>query len=120
MPTQAAKWTCDIITSSGNQLNEDGEPVPSERLELWRRDPVECMKELMGNPIFEKSLEYAPQKHFTDEEANNRVFDEMWTGDWWWDTQVNWSSCNSEDALTEIITEKDTHRIYHCPPYPII
>jgi len=62
--------------------------MSSEKLELWRRNPVECMKELMGNPIFKDALEYAPQKHFSDEEGTNRVFDEMWTGDWWWNTQV--------------------------------
>lgn len=77
LPTQAAQWTCDIVTSPGNLFNDEGEPVPSERLELWRRDPVECMKELMGNPIFKEFLEYAPQKHFKDEEGEIRVFDEM-------------------------------------------
>ena len=64
MLTQTTKWTCDIITLHGNQLTDEGELVPSERLELWRHDPVECMKELMGNLIFENSLEYTPQKHF--------------------------------------------------------
>lgn len=59
------------MTSPGNLLTDDGEPVPPERLELWRRDP---------------------QKLFTDEEGNNRVFDEMWNGDWWWNTQVE--SCH--------------------------
>ena len=103
LPTQAAGWTCDIITSTGNQVNNEGEPVPSERLELWRRDPVECIKELMGNPAFKNSLEYAPQRHFMDKEGRNRVFDEMWTGDWWWNTQVNLSICNSEIKLTQVI-----------------
>ena len=69
--------------------------MPSERLELWRRDPVECMKELMGNPMLKEYLRYAPQKCFTDEEGKNRVFDEMWTGDWWWNTQVVKSSSTS-------------------------
>ena len=49
----------------------------------------------MGNPVFENSLEYAPQKQYMDKEGNIRVFDEMWTGDWWWNTQVNdQSNCN--------------------------
>jgi Plavaka transposase len=90
----------------GNQLNDEGEPVPSERLELWRRDPVECMKELMGNPLFKESLEYIPQKQYMDEEGKNHVFDEMWTGDWWWNTQVNLSTCNSEYELTEQLLKK--------------
>ena len=122
LPTQATRWTCDIVTSPGNQLTDDGEPAPPERLELWRRDPVECMKELMGNPIFKESLEYAPQKHFTDEEGNNRVFDEMWTGDWWWNTQVKLLfTYNSEHELTrDFIKEKVTNRVDRRPPYSII
>ena len=88
LPTQATGWTCNIVTSAGNRVNDAGEPVPSERLELWRCDPVECMKELMGNPILKDYLRYTPQKCFTDEEGKNRVFDEMWTGHWWWNTQV--------------------------------
>ncbi|KAG0691509.1 hypothetical protein DFH29DRAFT_986262 [Suillus ampliporus] len=40
------------------------------------RDPVECIRELMGNPEFDHMVSYAPE----------RVrFDEMWTGDLWWE-----------------------------------
>jgi hypothetical protein len=63
-----------------------------ERLELWRRDPVDCIKELMGNSILKGFLKYAPERHFTDKEGTNRIFSEMWTADWWWDAQVNLSS----------------------------
>jgi hypothetical protein len=123
LPTQATGWTCDIVTSPGNRLNDEGDPVSSERLELWMRDPVECMKELMGNPIFRKYMEYAPQKHFLDEEGKNRVFDEMWTADWWWNTQVKLqSTCNSESeqANRNLIKEKVTNCVNHRSPYYLI
>ncbi|TCD60672.1 hypothetical protein EIP91_009706, partial [Steccherinum ochraceum] len=32
-------------------------------------------------------MRYAPQKVYEDCMAKNRVFDEMWTADWWWDLQ---------------------------------
>jgi Plavaka transposase len=102
LPTQATRWSCDIITSTGDLLTDEGEHAPSERLELWRRDPIECIKELMGNPLYKESLEYAPQRHYMDEEGNIRVFEEMWTGDWWWNTQVNMSTCNSEHKHHEV------------------
>jgi hypothetical protein len=95
LPTQGASWTCDIVTSPGNQLNEEGELMAPERLELWRRDPVECVRELLGNPAFRNVLKYAPERHFMDEEGKNRMFDEMWTANWWWDTQVNPISCRT-------------------------
>ncbi|KAF8152285.1 hypothetical protein B0H34DRAFT_111607, partial [Crassisporium funariophilum] len=58
-----------------------------EELELWMRDPVECVRELMGNPAFKNFMAYAPEHIFTDEAGTKRVFDEMWTADWWWNTQ---------------------------------
>ena len=27
--------------------------------------------------------------HITDNAGKERVYDEMWTADWWWDTQVS-------------------------------
>ncbi|KAJ7662855.1 hypothetical protein B0H17DRAFT_1185009 [Mycena rosella] len=44
-------WKCEIVTAAGNQLDENDEMM-KEDLELWKRDPVECIKELMGNPAF--------------------------------------------------------------------
>lgn len=59
-----------------------------EQTELWYRDPVECVKSLIGNPGFKDYISYVPERVFVDDEGKVRLFDEMWTGDWWWDTQV--------------------------------
>lgn len=34
-------------------------------------------------------MKYTPEKHYEDEELENRVYDEMATGDWWWEVQVS-------------------------------
>jgi hypothetical protein len=34
-------------------------------------------------------MRFAPEKAYEDSDAKNRIFDEMWTGDWWWDLQVS-------------------------------
>lgn len=52
-------------------------------------DPVECIKELIGNPAFCNQMHFEPERVYEDEEGKSRVFDEMWTGDWWWETQVS-------------------------------
>jgi Plavaka transposase len=62
--------------------------MPAESLELWRRNPVDCIKELFGNPAFKNVMRYAPERHYADQEAKIRVYDEMWTADWWWERQV--------------------------------
>lgn len=45
----------------------------------------------MGNPALKNYMKYAPERVYEDDEGTNRVFDEMWTGDWWWNTQVRFS-----------------------------
>ncbi|KAI5980843.1 hypothetical protein EDD15DRAFT_2185860, partial [Pisolithus albus] len=79
-------WTCEMIDVEGDIVAEDG-TLKHERLELWRRDPVECVRELMGNPAFREVMSYVPERAYTDAKGENRIYDEMWTGEWWWDVQ---------------------------------
>ena len=83
-------WTCEIIELAGDQVVEDGSTLV-EDLELWRWDPVECVNELMGNPAFKEYISYVPERVYTDDTGQDRIYDEMWTADWWWETQVSWS-----------------------------
>lgn len=77
-----------MVTVTGNRKDEEGKFM-TEELELWLRDPVDCVKELIGNPSFRESMAYAPEKAFaTDDPEGDRIYDEGWTGDWWWQTQV--------------------------------
>jgi hypothetical protein len=71
----------------GDRTGEDGKKM-FEELELWRRNPVECIQELLGNPALDGDIAYAPVQCFTDKDGTNRVIDEGWTADWWWKTQV--------------------------------
>ena len=81
-------WFCEIVDLAGDQVGEDGRTLV-EDLELWRRDPVECVSELMGNPAFKDYISYVPEHVYTDEAGQDRIYDEMWTADWWWKTQVS-------------------------------
>lgn len=89
---QGGEWFHEIIEVVGDRTDEDGKPM-TEELELWRRDPVECVRELIANPTFKGHMAYAPERVFEDEEALCRILEEMWTGNWWWKTQVSsrWS-----------------------------
>ncbi|EPQ55685.1 hypothetical protein GLOTRDRAFT_28174, partial [Gloeophyllum trabeum ATCC 11539] len=76
IPTRGAKWHRDIITVGGDRFNEDGK-IMKENLELWRRDPVKCIRELIGNPAFREKLAYVPERVYRDETSRTRVYDEM-------------------------------------------
>ena len=68
--------------------NDEGGSRMVEHLELWFRDPVECVRELLSNPAFIDFISYGPEYVYSDSEGKERIFDEMWTGDWWWEMQV--------------------------------
>ncbi|KAF9071487.1 hypothetical protein BDP27DRAFT_1361830 [Rhodocollybia butyracea] len=91
LPKVRGGWTCRELEVVGNIMQKglDGEDVPmKEGLELWMRNPIDCVKELMEDPRFKDHMRYAPEKMFTSEDTNIRAIDEMWTADWWWETQV--------------------------------
>jgi hypothetical protein len=82
-----AEWKLRVIKVKGDLVDKDRECM-GEELELWFRDPIACIKELLGNPTFKDQLCYTPEKHFTDENQAERVYKEAWQGDWWWEIQV--------------------------------
>ena len=50
---------------------------------------MECVEELLGNPALQGVMVYMPEHVYADAKGENRIYDEMWTGDWWWETQVS-------------------------------
>ncbi|KAG1819370.1 hypothetical protein EV424DRAFT_1323500, partial [Suillus variegatus] len=84
----ATKWKLKKISMVGNRTANDWQQE-TEDLELWLCDPVDCIRELMSNPDFDRCVLYAPEKAFAAKEGKTHVFDDMWTGDWWWEMQVS-------------------------------
>lgn len=81
-------WKCEEVGVTGDLLDDDGQ-TRSENLELWFRDPVDCVRELMGNPAFRDVMRYAPERLFTGDSGDDTVTNEMWTAKWWWKIQVS-------------------------------
>ncbi|KAH7907715.1 hypothetical protein BJ138DRAFT_1014064 [Hygrophoropsis aurantiaca] len=103
------KWDCEEITIQGDCVDNNGKPL-TETLELWHRDPVEIMKELVGNPLFKDVMAYEPQRLFVDAEGENRVINEMWTADWWWNLQ---SRLPDGATIAPIILSSDKTQLSH-------
>ncbi|KAJ7274667.1 hypothetical protein C8J57DRAFT_1062559 [Mycena rebaudengoi] len=85
------KWECRKMDVQGDvpDLEKDptGATMRQENLELWFRDPVECVRELIGNPIFRDVMKFAPEKLYADEKGEVEIINEMWTANWWWELQ---------------------------------
>lgn len=56
LPT-GPEWQCKIVRIEGDRPGEDGKMM-SEDVELWCRDPVECIQELIGNPALASDISY--------------------------------------------------------------
>jgi hypothetical protein len=84
----APGWSCERFEVKGDIRNESG-TYQTETVELWRRNPIECIRDLIGNPEFKQYMKYSPHRLYTNENGTNQCWDEMATGSWWWDVQVN-------------------------------
>jgi hypothetical protein len=53
---------------------------------FWYRSPVDCVQFLLQQKVHEKDLVYSPVQDF--DSGGARIYSEMHTADWWWETQV--------------------------------
>ncbi|KAG1897031.1 uncharacterized protein F5891DRAFT_1130082 [Suillus fuscotomentosus] len=82
----ATAWSCKKVKVQGNKTDEKGQTL-HEEVEVWMRDPVECVKDLIGNPLFCDHMVYTPARAYRDPAGLHQVIDDMWTADWWCDKQ---------------------------------
>ena len=52
---------------------------------LWTPNVLQCVQLLLGHLPFEEHTVYGPVRVF--DSHGHRIFNEIYTGDWWWDTQ---------------------------------
>ncbi|QRW09681.1 hypothetical protein RhiLY_08680 [Ceratobasidium sp. AG-Ba] len=55
-----------------------------EILDMYHRNAVDVVRMLIGTRRFRNYMRYAPVKHWI---ADKRVYGEMWSAKWWWQTQ---------------------------------
>lgn len=69
----------EVVPESGMPLNN---------AVLYYRDPVELVQFILSREKFKDLLEFKPRKVWDDSNKETRRYSEMWTGNWWWRTQV--------------------------------
>ncbi|KAF8577142.1 hypothetical protein K439DRAFT_1649158 [Ramaria rubella] len=82
LPSPGPDFECSMVTVKGDLQDAKGNLI-IEELEVFYRNPVECVCELLGNSAFCEALHYAPEKVFKDETCAECIYNEMWTTDWW-------------------------------------
>lgn len=80
------EWKCRMFRIPGDLDKEGKEQV--EVVELWYRNILDVLAELLGDPELVKEAIFAPRKLYTDDTKTNRIYSEAMTGNWAWETQV--------------------------------
>jgi hypothetical protein len=62
---------------------------PNDKHTIYHRNPCDVISSLLGNPAFANDIVYRPKKIFTNSSKTARIYNEMWTGDWWHSVQVS-------------------------------
>jgi len=70
---------CEELEITGDEWDDKGK-LKSEVFQLWKQDPVECIKELIGNQAFRNNLRYSSQWAYEDENGETQIFDEYVDG----------------------------------------
>ncbi|KAF7369778.1 hypothetical protein MVEN_00309900 [Mycena venus] len=61
--------------------------VGGEAFDVYFRPILDCIRALYSDPEFAQDLIFAPEWHYTDEDKTVRLFHDLHTGKWWWETQ---------------------------------
>ncbi|KAI9450809.1 hypothetical protein F5148DRAFT_1277776 [Russula earlei] len=84
-------WHIETFSFTGDLLDANGE-LTQDHFELWYQNSLQCVEELISNPMFEKYIFYVLECIYEDSTGNMHVYDEMWTADWWWEMQDKFPS----------------------------
>ena len=87
-------WMCKLLQTEYPTKN---------KIYLYYRDPVECLRSLLRSPLLKDHLDFTPRRLFENVEKLVRVYTEWLSGDAAWAMQV---SLNIMTFLTLILNSK--------------
>src|SRR5262249_6431842 len=95
--TYESGWTTWKSGRVCQRLPEDMEGIEQDKIDprddayatFFYQNPLSCIEFLMRQERLADHFVYEPYKDFN--EKGNRVYGEMHTANWWWDTQVRTS-----------------------------
>jgi len=84
MPDDLALGEWELHTLEDMRWNDNHQ----HPIKFWSRDIIKSMRGLMRQRAYAEHFVYAPQRCFNSDTPPKRLYTEMHTADWWWETQV--------------------------------
>ncbi|THU78566.1 hypothetical protein K435DRAFT_824095 [Dendrothele bispora CBS 962.96] len=85
--------------------------VAGEAFDLYKRDILECIRALYGSPEHAQYLCVAPERHYSDPDKTCRLYHDMHTGEWWWNTQKALEEQKPGATVVPVILSSDKTQI---------
>ncbi|KAG2081953.1 hypothetical protein BD769DRAFT_1633506 [Suillus cothurnatus] len=85
--------------------------VAGEAFDVYYRNIIKCVKLLYGDPDFARYLTFAPERHYADDDQTVRLFHDMHTGKWWWETQKKLDEHCPGGTIVPIIISSDKTQV---------
>lgn len=79
MLPQGPQWNCKPWTTGD---------ATKQPVNLFYRNPIDCISSLFGNPLFADHMQYSPFRVFTTAEKLYRSYGEWMSGNVAWEMQV--------------------------------
>ena len=80
LPEKAGEWRTEELSFKDR---------PGETYTIRYRDPLEAIKSLWKDSELSPAMKFSPDKIYSDESKQNRIYTEMWTAQRWHVLQVN-------------------------------
>jgi hypothetical protein len=88
MPDDLALGEWEIHSLNDMRWNDNHQRL----IKYWSRDIIKSMRWWMRQPAYAEHPIYAPQCCFNSDTPPLRLYTEIHTADWWWETQVRRNS----------------------------
>ncbi|KAG9105151.1 hypothetical protein FRC07_009563, partial [Ceratobasidium sp. 392] len=105
MLPQGPKWSTAEVSV--------GEGEDERTYTVHLRDILAVIRQLIGARRFKRCMRYAPERHWTSRDRTRRVYDEMWSGDWWW--RMQYLIGNENGTVVPLIVATDATTLANNP-----
>ncbi|KAG1903540.1 uncharacterized protein F5891DRAFT_977657 [Suillus fuscotomentosus] len=86
-------WQSFAMSYNGIKPQDNVPPWMTAQYNVWYRDPLELVRNMLANPDFNGEIEFSPYRDYTTD--NKRYWKNLMSGDWAWN-QVDLIAQNQE------------------------
>jgi hypothetical protein len=107
---KGGKWHRKVL----HRVDRDPSWYPVQ-VRFWERNSLDILKELVADIKVAEHMKWAPEKVYNSK--GERLYSELWTGDWWWRKQV--SLTNVEANFRKRSTASSRQTVVMVRPRPL-